>query len=201
MFYKPKEGHGLPRNPFNAVVSPRPIAWVSTRGSDGSENLAPYSFFNAVAYEPPQIMIASIGSKPDRDSSKDTFSNIRETGDFCINVVEYAMRDAMNKSSHAFERTVDEFAQGGLERTACEVIACSRVAGAPASLECKFLSETQLSGEANFVIFGEVVGVHLRDDCLADGIFDVTSFSPLARLGYDDYASIQSVFSLGRPKT
>ncbi|NIN77265.1 MAG: flavin reductase family protein, partial [Planctomycetales bacterium] len=87
MFYRPEDGHGLPHNPFNAIVAPRPIGWISTRGADGSENLAPYSFFNAVAYTPPQVMFASTGAKPDRDGTKDSVTNIRDTGVFCVNLV------------------------------------------------------------------------------------------------------------------
>ena len=199
MFYRAEEGHGLPHNPFNAIVSPRPIAWVSTRGTDGSENLAPYSFFNAVAYVPPQVMFASTSAKPDRDGTKDTVSNIRDTGVFCINTVEYAMRDVMNQTSGNWPRETDEFALAGIERAECETIPCSRVFGAPASLECKLTQLIQLAGEANFVVLGEVTGIHLRDDCLRDGIFDVTSYQPLARLGYRDYTRVDELFSLKRP--
>ena len=88
MFYRPADGHGLPHNPFNAIVTPRPIGWISTRGADGSDNLAPYSFFNGVAYVPPQVMFASTGAKDDQDGTKDSVANIRETGVFCVNVVE-----------------------------------------------------------------------------------------------------------------
>ncbi len=199
MFYKPEDGHGLPHNPFNAIVSPRPIGWISTRGADGSENLAPYSFFNAVAYVPPQVMFASTSSKPDRGDTKDSVSNIRDTGVFCVNVVEYAMRDVMNVSSGPWPREVDEFEKAGVERVACETIACSRVANAPANLECKLTQIVTLEGAANFAVFGEVVGIHLRDDCLVDGMFDVTTFNPLARLGYRDYTKVSELFSLKRP--
>lgn len=199
MFYKPEDGHGLPHNPFNAIVSPRPIGWISTRGADGSENLAPYSFFNAVAYVPPQVMFASTSSKPDRGDTKDSVSNIRDTGVFCVNVVEYAMRDVMNVSSGPWPREVDEFEKAGVERVACETIACSRVANAPANLECKLTQIVRLEGAANFAVFGEVVGIHLRDDCLVDGMFDVTTFNPLARLGYRDYTKVSDLFSLKRP--
>ena len=96
MFYRPEDGHGLPHNPFNAIVTPRPIGWISTRATDGSENLAPYSFFNAVAYVPPQVMFASTSGKDDREKGKDSVATIIETGVFCVNVVEYAMRDVMN---------------------------------------------------------------------------------------------------------
>jgi len=199
MFYRPENGHGLPHNPFNAIVTPRPIGWISTRGSDGTENLAPYSFFNAVAYVPPQVMFSSTSSKPDRGDTKDSVANIRDTGVFCVNVVEYAMRDAMNVSSGPWDKDVDEFDKAGIKRVDCDTIPCSRVADAPANLECKLTQIVQLPGESNFAVFGEVTGIHMRDDCLVDGIFDVTKFKPLARLGYKDYSHVNEVFSLTRP--
>jgi len=199
MFYRPEDGHGLPHNPFNAIVTPRPIGWIATRGADGSENLAPYSFFNAVAYVPPQVMFASTAAKPDRDGTKDSVANIRETGVFCVNIVEHAMKDAMNLTSGPWPRDVDEFEKAGIAREECRTIPCSRVAGAPASLECRLVQVVQLPGEANFVVFGEVTGVHLRDDCLKDGVFDVLSFNPLTRMGYRDYSVIREKFSLKRP--
>lgn len=199
MFYEPKDGHGLAYNPFNAVVTPRPIGWISTRGADGRDNLAPYSFFNAVAYEPPQVMFASTSAKPDRDDTKDSVANIRDTGVFCVNVVEYAARDVMNASSGPWPREVDEFDHAGIARTACSIIYASRVANAPAALECRMRQIVKLDGAANFIVVGEVVGVHLRDDCMVDGQFDITRFQPLARCGYRDYAVVREVFSLSRP--
>ncbi|MBY6091757.1 flavin reductase family protein [Maritimibacter alkaliphilus] len=192
MFYEPKDGHGLPHNPFNAIVSPRPIGWISTRGKDGSENLAPYSFFNAVAYVPPQVMFAST-------SSKDSLRNISETGVFCANVVETAARDVMNATSAALTPETDEFTHAGIDRAECETIPCSRVANAPASLECRVTQIVQLEGADNWLILGEVTGVHIREDCLVDGRFDVTTFQALSRLGYRDYASVTDVFELTRP--
>ncbi|GFE65312.1 flavin reductase family protein [Litoreibacter roseus] len=200
MFYTPEAGHGLPHNPFNAIVSPRPIGWISTRGSDGTENLAPYSFFNAVAYVPPQVMFASTSMKDDRDGTKDSVGNIRDTGVFCVNIVEYAMRDVMNETSGDYGREVDEFEKAGVERAPCETIPCSRVAGAPANLECKLTQIVQLPGAANFAVFGEVTGIHIRDNCLnEDGHFDVSTYQPLARLGYRDYTRVTELFSLKRP--
>ncbi|MBN2906027.1 MAG: flavin reductase family protein [Rhodobacteraceae bacterium] len=199
MFYRPADGHGLPHNPFNAIVTPRPIGWISTRGADGTDNLAPYSFFNAVAYEPPQVMFSSTSAKPDRDGTKDSVANIRETGVFCVNIVEYAMRDAMNDTSGPWPREVDEFTHAGLEKVPCDTIPCARVAAAPANLECRLTQIVQLPGAANFAVFGEVTGVHMRDDCLTGGRFDVTRFQPLARMGYRDYAVIREVFELKRP--
>ncbi len=199
MFYRPQDGHGLPHNPFNAIVTPRPIGWISTRGSDGSDNLAPYSFFNAVAYVPPQVMFASTSNKPDRGDTKDSVANIRETGVFCVNIVEYEARDVMNRTSGPWEKTVDEFALAEIPKQICETIPCARVATAPANLECKLTQIVQLPGESNFVVFGEVTGVHLRDDCLTDGIFDVLKFNPLARMGYRDYSVVTEKFGLKRP--
>ena len=199
MFYIPKDGHGLPHNPFNAMITPRPIGWISTRGSDGKDNLAPYSFFNAVAYVPPQVMFSSTSAKEDRGDTKDSVAQIRETGVFCVNIVEYEMRDAMNATSAFFGKKVDEFAEAGIEKAECETIACSRVAAAPANLECKLTQIVQLPGKANFAVFGEVTGVHIRDNCLVDGIFDVLTFNPLSRMGYRDYTVVREKFELKRP--
>ena len=199
MFYRPQDGHNLPHNPFNAIVSPRPIGWISSQDGNGVRNLAPYSFFNAVAYVPPQVMFSSTSAKPDQDGTKDSVANIRETGVFCVNIVEYAARDVMNKSSATVGKDVDEFDLAGIETVACETIACSRVANAPAALECKLTQIVDLPGAANKAVFGEVIGIHMRDDCLVDGIFDVTKFQPLARMGYRDYAVVREVFSLARP--
>lgn len=182
MFYRPGEGHGLRHNPFNAIVTPRPIGWISTRDANGQDNLAPYSFFNAVAYVPPQVMFASTSAKPDRDGTKDSVDNIRQTSVFCVNVVEFEMRDAMNLTSGPWPRETDEFTKAGIVREACHEVDCARVAGAPAALECKMSQVVKLDGEANFIVIGEVVGVHLRDDCVQDGLFDVLRYQPLTRL-------------------
>ena len=199
MFYRPEDGHGLPHNPFNALITPRPIGWISTRSGDGINNLAPYSFFNGVAYTPPQVMFASTGAKEDQANTKDSLANIQATGVFCVNIVEYTARDAMNASSQALPREQDEFSHAGLEPIACDTIDCARVGGAPAALECKLTQIIDLPGASNRVVFGEVTGIHLRDDCLREGRFDVTTFQPLARLGYRDYARVTELFSLARP--
>ena len=144
-------------------------------------------------------MFASTASKADRERGKDSVGNIIDTGVFCVNVVGFEMRDAMNVTSQMAPRNVDEFDLAGLEREDCATIACSRVADAPASMECKLVKVVDLLGEANIVVFGEVTGIHLRDEYLIDGIFDVTKFQPLARLGYRDYTRVSDVFSLSRP--
>ncbi|MEP3440031.1 MAG: flavin reductase family protein [Sulfitobacter sp.] len=199
MFYRPQDGHGLPHNPFNAIVTPRPIGWISTRDAQGHDNIAPYSFFNGAAYTPPQVMFASTGVKEDADGTKDSMANIRETGVFCVNVVEYAARDAMNASSALLPHGTDEFTHAGIEKAECEAINAPRVANAPASLECRMTQIVQIEGETNFVCFGEVIGVHMRDDCLVEGRFDVTRYTPLSRLGYRDYTAVREVFELIRP--
>jgi len=191
MFYRPEDGHGLPHNPFNAIVSPRPIGWISTRGSMG-DNLAPHSFFNAVAYTPPQVIFSSTGDK-------DSIKNIRETGVFAVNIVEYAAREAMNLTSGSYPRGTDEFVLAGVEKAQCETIDCPRVANAPATLECRVVQIVELLGKNNFLTIGEVTGVHLRDDCVVDGRFDVTRFHPVARGGYRDYSVVTEVFEMLRP--
>ncbi|EAQ45756.1 MAG: flavin reductase [Roseobacter sp. MedPE-SWde] len=199
MFYRPEDGHGLPHNPFNALITPRPIGWISSRAADGNNNLAPYSFFNGVAYTPPQVMFASTGTKDDQPGTKDSLANIEETGVFCVNIVAFEMRDAMNTSSEMLPKEVDEFSHAGLTPVECDTINCARIEGAPAALECKLTQIVTLPGAANRVAFGEVTGIHLRDDCLRDGIFDVTRFQPLARMGYRDYTVVRETFSLARP--
>ncbi|MEM9579536.1 MAG: flavin reductase family protein [Pseudomonadota bacterium] len=199
MFYRPEDGHGLPHNPFNAIVTPRPIGWISTRDAEGRDNLAPYSFFNAVAYVPPQVMFASTGTKPDRAGTKDSVTIIRETGVFCVNVVSETLQDAMNASSQTLRAGADEFVHAGLEKSQCETINVARVAASPAALECRMTQIIQLEGEANHLVLGEVTGVHLADEALKDGRFDVSSFRPLARLGYRDYSIVSATFELARP--
>ena len=144
-------------------------------------------------------MFASTGRKPDRARGKDSIGNAIDTGVFCVNVVGFAMREAMNASSKPAPRDVDEFDLAGLARTECETIACSRITEAPASMECKLVRTVDLPGDANIVAFGEVTGIHIKDDCLVDGIFDVTRYQPLARLGYQDYTRVTELFSLVRP--
>lgn len=190
MFYRPVDGHPLPHNPFKAVVAPRPIGWISTRCSTG-DNLAPYSFFNAVADDPPQVMFAG--------GHKDSIRAIEETGVFAVNIVEAAAVKAMNETSRRFARGTDEFTAAGVARADCTTIACPRVADAPATLECRATRVLTLPGEDNLMVIGTVTGVHLRDDCLVAGRFDVTRFQPLSRLGYRDYAAVTTVFALNRP--
>jgi len=191
VFYRPEDGHGLPHNPFNALVTPRPIGWIATRGPLG-DNLSPYSFFNAVAYTPPQVMFASNGAK-------DSLTNLRASGVFAVNVVGEADLAAMSDTSASYPPGTDEFAAVGVDRAPCATIDCPRVAGAPATLECTLIDVIALRGRDNFLILGEVTGIHLRDDCLIGGRFDASAYRPLARMGYRDYAVVRDVFELRRP--
>lgn len=199
MFYRPEAGHGLPHNPFNAIVAPRPIAWVSTRSRSG-DNLAPYSFFNAIAYVPPQVMFASTSAKPDRKMSKDTVENIAQSRVFCVNIAGAAMAQVMNDTSAAFASGTSEFDACGLTRAECETIDCPRVEGAAAALECRATRVLRLAGEANFMVLGVVTGVHIRDDLIRDGRFDLSTEGWLSRLGYFDFAATHETFEMLRPE-
>lgn len=199
MFYRPADGHGLPHNPFNALITPRPIGWISTRSAAGQDNLSPYSFFNGVAYVPPQVMFASTGVKEDVGDTKDNVANIRETGVFCVNICAFDQRDAMNASSATLARGEDEFAHAGVAKADCREIDCPRVGDAPASMECRMTQIVKIEGKANFLVLGEVVGIHLRDDCIVEGKFDATVYVPLSRMGYRDYTAVREVFELMRP--
>lgn len=205
MFYRPgTEDHGLPRNPFNALITPRPIAWVATRDAAGASNLAPFSFFNGAAYEPPIVSVAFTGAKLGalKGERKDTLANIRETGVFSVNLVPTSLKDAMNASAAHLAAGASEFEAAGVRELDCETIACGRIAESPAAFECELVQVVELPNDgpgANATVFGRVVGVHISDEILTDGFVDPTIYKPLARMGYLDYASIESVFTLKRP--
>lgn len=200
MFYRPETGHGLPHNPFNALVAPRPVGWISTRGATG-DNIAPYSFFNAVAYVPPQVMFASTGGKADRKGTKDSVTQIIESGVFCVNIAGGDLRDAVNASSATLPAGTSEFDAAGIARAECQTIDCPRAAEAAAALECRLTRVLPLAGEANFAVFGVVTGIHIRDDCLIEGRFDARPAGGwLARLGYHDFTAVQDLFEMERPK-
>ena len=199
MFYRPENGHGLPHNPFNAIIAPRPIGWISTRGADG-DNLAPYSFFNAVAYAPPQVMFASTTAKADRPDMKDSLAHIVESGVFCVNIASAAMKQQMSDSSATLPAGISEFEAAGIASAECDTINCPRVADAPASLECRMTQVQRLAGQANWLVLGVVTGVHLRDDCIIDGRFDLHRDGWLARMGYRDYVAVHETFELERPE-
>ncbi|MEO0819693.1 MAG: flavin reductase family protein [Pseudomonadota bacterium] len=204
MFYRPEDGHGLPHDPYKALVVPRPIGWISSRDAEGRANLAPYSFFNGCGDHPPMVMFAQTGRKSRPELEKDSIANIRATGEFACNIVGHALRDAMNTSSGTYERDADEFELAGLTKAPCEAIGAPRVAEAPAVLECRLVRIVEdlpswREHARNIVVIGEVVGVHIDDGLIVDGIVDVLRFNPLARMGYMDYTTVTDKFALRRP--
>ena len=191
---------GLSHNPLKAVVSPRPIGWISSKGSDGSVNLAPYSYFNAISEQPPMVMFSSA---PGGDTSKDSLRNVLETREFVVNVVSAALGDAMNVSSGSFPYGTNEFDKAGLEMAACETVSVPRVKAAPAVLECCLWQAIDLpapdNGQASTMVIGTITGIYIADDVIVDGKVDVAAYQPLARLGYMDYAQITELFAMQRP--
>ena len=206
MFYRPKDGHGLPHDPFKAIVAPRPIGWVSTLDTEGRANLAPYSFFNGCGDRPPHVMFAQTGPKaPGGPTVKDTVTNCQETGEFACSLVSQALKDAMNVSTEAFDAGVDEFEKAGLEKGEGIAIKAPHVAKAPAVLECKTVQVVELptwkDGWRNIVVIGEVVGVHVDEAHLKDGLLDVLSYNPVARMGYMDYTTVTDRWEMQRPES
>ena len=199
MFYNPEIGHNLPHDPFKAIVSPRPIGWISTIDKEKNVNLAPYSFFNAIADNPPMIMFSITGQK-NNISSKDTLQNIIETKCFVVNVVSKDLLHQMNQTSGNYPKNTDEFILAKLEKSNCVHIDVPRVKKSPASLECKLYKILRLPGFSNNMVIGKVVGVHIKENILKNGIFDVLAYDPVARLGYKDYTYVSSKFELERPK-
>ncbi len=180
-FYEPAQGHGLKHDPFNAIVGPRPIGWVSTRGADGSVNLAPYSFFNAFCYHPPIIGFSSVGAK-------DSLRNVRETGEFVWNLVTRQLGAAMNETSANLPYGEDEFNRAGLETAQSCLVKPPRVAASPVNFECKVADIVQLKGYKGdpaqvWLVLGEVVGVHIAPELLKDGVFDTFGAHILLRAG------------------
>jgi len=172
-FYEPAQGHGLPHDPFNAIVGPRPIGWIATRSSAGVLNLAPYSFFNAFNYTPPLIGFASIGRK-------DTLRNIEENGEFVWNLATRPLAEAMNMSCAPAPPEVDEFALAGLTPTASRLVNVPRVAESPVSFECRRTQVIELQGVkgegvGSWLVLGEVVGVHIARHLLTDGVYDTAA--------------------------
>ena len=199
--YQPRQGHGLPHDPFNAIVGPRPIGWISTRSASGVNNLAPYSFFNAFNYVPPIIGFASIGYK-------DTLRNIEETGEFVWNLSTRALAEAMNQSCAAVAPQVSEFDLAGLTPLASTVVVPPRVAESPVTFECKRTQILQLQGADGeqvdtWLVLGEVVAVHIDLALLKDGIYDTAAAGHVLRGGGPaDYFTVgpEQLFRMYRPR-
>ena len=204
MFYRPADGHGLPHDPFKAIVAPRPIGWISTLDAQGRANLAPYSFFNGCGDAPPMVMFAQSGRKSRPEPIKDSVANIRETGEFACNLVSQALKEAMNLSSGTYQPQVDEFELAGLTKAPGKSISAPHVAEAPAVLECKVVKiidelPSWHDHAFNIVVIGEVVGVHIDEAFLKDGRLDVLAFNPVARMGYMDYTTVTDIWAMERP--
>jgi flavin reductase (DIM6/NTAB) family NADH-FMN oxidoreductase RutF len=206
MFYEPKhKNHGLPKNPFNSLIIPRPIGWISSVDDKGVYNLAPYSFFNAVCYAPPTVMF-SAGVGAASDGMKDSLRNIQSSGEFVCNLATWDTREQMNQSSATVAPEVDEIALTGLTPLPSRLVKAPRIADAPVHLECRYLKSVDIPGwtpaDTYVMVLGEVVGIHIRDELItADGLIDVARMMPIGRLGYNDYVRVdaESLFTLIRP--
>lgn len=202
MFYRAEDHHGMKHNPFKALVAPRPIGWISTRSSDGVFNLAPFSYFNAVTDFPPTVVFGCNGPHPE-GGVKDTAANARDTGEFVVNMCTYDLRNEMNISSAHIPRSENEFKAAGLTAVDCELVNVPRVKESPVSLECRLIQVVQLRSSnpkiTNNLVIGEVVGVHIDERIISDGMIDMAAYRPLARLGYMDYTSVTETFSMDRP--
>ena len=202
MFYKTGEPHGLPHDPFKSCVAPRPIAWVTSIHPNGTINLAPFSFFNALASDPPMVMIAFTGYHA-HGGEKDTLHNIKASGEFVVNMVPLELKDAMNVTSGPHAHEVNELELAGLTAEAAALVKPPRVREAPLHLECAYFQEIvlpcTLANSINSTIIGKVLGVHIRDEVLQDGLIDLNRIKPLARLGYQEYTAVDNIFKMTRP--
>lgn len=203
MFYEPQNPHGLKHDPFKCLIVPRPIGWISSLDADGQPNLAPFSFFNAIATDPPVVVFGANGPHVE-GGRKDTFVNVEATGEFVCNLTTWDTREAMNKTSASAPRSVDEFALAGLTPLPSRLVGPPRVKESPVHLECRYLQTVALPANnpasPNNAVFGQVVGIHIDDAFIKDGMVDQAAMKPIARLGYMDYAVVESLFSLQRPK-
>jgi flavin reductase (DIM6/NTAB) family NADH-FMN oxidoreductase RutF len=195
---------GFTHNPFLALVVPRPIGWISTIDAHGTVNLAPFSFFNAVSSRPPMVFFAANGNHLAAGGDKDSLRNVRETGEFVANLATWDLKQQMNDSSTPAPRDIDEIDAVGLEKLPSQVVKPPRVKGSPVHLECKLVQFVELpsdarSGEKNTMTIGRVVAIHIDARLVADGMVDITKARPIARLGYLDYAVVDSVFEIRRP--
>jgi flavin reductase (DIM6/NTAB) family NADH-FMN oxidoreductase RutF len=199
-YYEPKSGHGLKHDPFNAIVAPRPIGWISSRDAKGNVNLAPYSFFNGFCYVPPIIGFSST-------SWKDSVNNIRETGEFVWNLATKDLAKQMNATAAHVAREVDEFSIAGLTPAPCKLVGVPRVAESPVSFECKLTQVIQLQRADGrmadaWLTLGEVVAVHIDKAMIRDGVYQTALARPIVRAGRrGDYFEIRedAMFEMVRP--
>jgi len=205
MFYEPsKRNHGLPRDPFKSLVIPRPIGWITSVDANGVVNLAPYSYFNICSADPPTIMFAP-STRPDSSLLKDTHQNAERQGEFVVNIATLELSEKMNLTSADFESGVSELAKVGLSTIASEVVSVPRLRESPISMECRHLTTVTVptrlaTHQKNFIVIGEVVGVHISDAVLTNGFIDIEKLKPVAKLGYLDYAVVDQRFSMPKPE-
>jgi flavin reductase (DIM6/NTAB) family NADH-FMN oxidoreductase RutF len=203
MYYEPdKNDHGLPHNPFKSCCIPRPIGWISTLSAEGAPNLAPFSQFQNLSFDPPYVMFAA--NQRTTGGRKDSVVNAEATGEFVWNMATYAQREAVNTSAMEVAPGVDEFELAQLEKLPAKRVKPWRIKGAPVHFECTYHQTVRLPGNGAMgtadIVIGRVVGIHIADDFItADGRIDVLKARPIARLGYYDYTSIESVFEMVIP--
>jgi len=201
MYYETdKNNHGLPFNPLKACVVPRPIGWISTVDAAGAVNVAPFSFFNLLSYDPPFVMF-SAGVHEVDGGKKDTVRNVEATGEFVYNMATWAQRDEMNETARIVDRDVDELAAAGLESEPSRLVRPPRIKGSPVHFECRLHQIVVLPGHKpsgeHHVVIGRVVAIHIDDNAVTpDGRVDVVALRPIARLGYKDYVSVTSIFQM-----
>ena len=194
MFYEPEKRDKalLPHDPFKAIVAPRPIGWITSMSAKGEINLAPYSFFNGVNSRPNLVMFASEGIK-------DSVAFIEETGEFVCSLATYDLRHEMNETAAPLARGVNEMVRAGLAPAPSRMVKPPRVAASPCALECKMTQIVPMRGLECHVVFGQVVGVYIDARFIVDGLLDTAAMQPIARCGYDQYATVNSVFAMQRP--
>jgi flavin reductase (DIM6/NTAB) family NADH-FMN oxidoreductase RutF len=198
-----KNNHGLPHDPFKALVVPRPIGWITTISKNGEVNLAPYSYFNAVSDRPHYVMFSSM-------HRKDSLKNIEETGEFTCSIATWNTREAMNITSAPLSHERSEYEPSGLTMAKSNVVTPPYVLEAPAALECKHwqtirlpdMNENDDPDLGRYVVFGQVVGIHISDDCIKDGLVDTALMQPMARLGYMNYSVVRedNMIAMIRPQ-
>jgi len=200
MFYEPKgNDHGLPHDPFKSCVIPRPIAWISTLSPDGIPNLAPYSQFQNLTFDPPYVMFAANQTTDGR--RKDTVVNAEQSGEFVYNMATYHLREAVNLSAQQVPPEVDEFELAGVTKAPSKLVKAHRVAESPVHFECLYYQTVRLPGNSPMsavdIVIGKVIGIHIKDEFISsDGKLNVLKIRPIARLGYYDYTVVESIFEM-----
>ena len=204
MFYEPKKGYPFSHNPFDALVFPRPIGWISSLSEKGIANLAPYSFFNAIAYEPPQVMFAVTGNH-DQGGSKDSLANILSTKEFVVNLATKKLKNQVNQSSIDSPNEIDEFLLCKLKKRKSKVVKPPSVADSPVNLECRLLKKINLKTEKhninqNNMIIGEVVGIYIDDKFIIKDKINSLAMRAISRMGYSEYSEVNLKFMMTPPK-